>query len=251
MASALETLCGQAYGARQYHMLGIYLQRSWVVLFLSSILLVPMFVFATPILKFIGQPDAVAERSGLVAVWLIPFHLSFPFQFTLQRFLQCQLKTAIIASVSGVALVIHVLISWFFVYKMGIGIVGTALTIDFSWWLSVMGMLGYTLFGGCPHSWTGFSAEAFVDLWEFFKLSLASGVMLALENFYYRLLLIVSGFMPNSEIAIDALSVCVTIYGWESMIPLGFLAATGYVSGCKSPFLPLSKHAKLLVDSKE
>lgn len=32
MASALETLCGQAYGAKQYHMLGIYLQRSWIIL---------------------------------------------------------------------------------------------------------------------------------------------------------------------------------------------------------------------------
>ncbi|WJX41190.1 hypothetical protein P8452_28580 [Trifolium repens] len=193
MASALETLCGQAYGAGQYHMLGVYLQ----------------------------------QQAGLVAIWLIPFHLSFPFQFTLQRFLQCQLKTAVIAWVSGGALVIHVIVSWVFVYKLRIGIVGIALTIDFSWWVSVIGMLVYTLFGGCRHSWTGFSVEAFVGLWDFFKLSLASGVMLALENFYYRMLLIMSGYMYNSDVAIDALSVCVTIYGWESMIPLGFLAATG------------------------
>ncbi|CAL0305580.1 unnamed protein product [Lupinus luteus] len=186
-----------------------------------------MFVFATPILKFIGQPDTVAERTGLVAVWLIPLHLSFPFQFTLQRFLQCQLKTSVIAWVSGVSFLIHVLLSWILVWKMNIGIVGTSLAIGFSWWFSVMGMLGYTLFGGCPNSWTGFSSEAFVGLWEFFKLSVASGIMLALENFYYRMLLIVSGYMPNSEIAIDALSVCVAIYGWESMIPLGFLAAAG------------------------
>lgn len=161
-------------------MLGVYLQRSWVVLFLSSILLLPMFVFATPMLKFIGQPDEVAEQAGLVAIWLIPFHLSFPFQFTLQRFLQCQLKTSIIAWVSGGALVTHVILSWVFVYKMRVGIVWIALTIDFSWWVSVLGMLCYTLFGGCSHSWTGFSVEAFVGLWDFFKLSLASGVMLAL-----------------------------------------------------------------------
>ncbi|KAG5045469.1 hypothetical protein JHK86_014875 [Glycine max] len=63
------------------------------------------------------------------------------------------------------------------------GIVGTALSIGFSWWLSVLGMLGYPLFGGCPRSWTGFSAEAFIGLWEFFKPSLASGVMLALVFF--------------------------------------------------------------------
>lgn len=183
MASALETLCGQAYGAGQQRILGVYLQRSWVVLFLSSILLLPVFIFATPVLKLIGQPVAVAEQAGLVAVWLIPLHLSFPFQFTLQRFLQCQLKTGIIAWVSGVALAVHVLVSWVFVYRMRIGIVGTALSIGFSWWLSVLGMLGYTLFGGCPRSWTGFSVEAFVGLWEFFKLSLASGVMLALVFF--------------------------------------------------------------------
>ncbi|KAL0453339.1 UNVERIFIED_CONTAM: Phosphatidylinositol N-acetylglucosaminyltransferase subunit A [Sesamum latifolium] len=31
MSSATETLCGQAFGAKQYHMMGIFLQRSWLV----------------------------------------------------------------------------------------------------------------------------------------------------------------------------------------------------------------------------
>ena len=179
MASVLETLCGQAYGAKQYHMLGIYMQRSCIVLFLCAILLLPLFVFASPILKFIGQPEEVAERTGLVAMWLIPFHLSFPFQFTLQRFLQSQLQTGVIAWVSGLVLALHVFVSWVFVYKLSVGIVGTALTIAFAWWLSVLGMFGYTLCGGCPQTWTGFSTQAFVGLWEFFKLSVASGVMLS------------------------------------------------------------------------
>nr|XP_025613173.1 protein DETOXIFICATION 27 isoform X2 [Arachis hypogaea] len=211
MASALETLCGQAYGARKHHMLGIYLQRSWLVLFFSSLFMIPIFVFASPILKFIGQPSAVAERTGLVAIWLIPLHLSFPFQFSLQRFLQCQLKTRVAAWMAGVSLAIHVAVSLVFVSKMKVGIVGAALSIGFSWWVSVVGMLSYTLFGGCKDTWTGFSSEAFLGLWEFFKLSFASGIMLLLENFYYRLLLIMSGYMDNSEVAIDALSVWVRV----------------------------------------
>ncbi|KAE9457378.1 hypothetical protein C3L33_10717, partial [Rhododendron williamsianum] len=234
MASALETLCGQAYGAKQYHMLGIYMQRSWVVLFFSSILLVPLFLFATPILEFTGQSTEVAELSGVVALWLIPMHLSFGFQFTLVRFLQCQLKTAVIAWVSGVALALHVFVSWLFVYKLRVGIVGTAITLDFSWWVSVLGLFGFVVCGGCPHSWTGFSNQAFVGLWEFFKLSVASGVMLSLESFYFRVLIIVAGKMQNAEVALDALSICVTILAWESMIPLGFFAATGYVVNCES-----------------
>ncbi|XP_019087346.1 PREDICTED: protein DETOXIFICATION 35-like [Camelina sativa] len=35
MGSALETLCGQAYGAGQVNMLGVYMQRSWIILFVS------------------------------------------------------------------------------------------------------------------------------------------------------------------------------------------------------------------------
>ncbi|KAF8406069.1 hypothetical protein HHK36_008149 [Tetracentron sinense] len=214
MASALEMLCGQAYGAKQYHMLGIYMQRSWIVLFLCSILLLPMFVYATPILKFMGQTANVAEKSGLVALWLIPMHFSFAFEFPLQRFLQSQLKTAVTAWVSGVALVVHVFVSWFFVYRLRVGIVGTAITIDLSWWVAVLGLFGYTVCGGCPLSWTGFSTQAFSGLWD-------------LENWYYRILIIVSGNMKNSEVAVDALSICISLYVWESMIPLGFFAATG------------------------
>ncbi|KAL0361684.1 UNVERIFIED_CONTAM: protein DETOXIFICATION 27 [Sesamum radiatum] len=174
----------------------------------------------------IGQPTLLAELTGEVAMWLIPMHLSFVFQFTLMRFLQCQLKTYVIAWVSGVVLVVHLLLSWIFVYRLRVGIVGAALTLDFSWWMSVLGMFIYCICGGCRNSWTGLSRQAFIGLWDFFKLALASGVMLSLENFYYRILVIVSG-IRSAEVAVDALSICISFYGWESMIPLGLFAATG------------------------
>lgn len=227
MASALETLCGQAFGAKRYHMLGIYMQRSWIVLFLCCFLLLPFYVFASPILKLLGQTDAVAEQSGLVALWLIPLHFSFAFQFPLQRFLQSQLKNAVIAWVSLLAFVFHVVISWLFVYKLQFGIIGIAITLDISWWILVFGLFAYAACGGCPLSWTGFSMEAFSGLGEFLKLSAASGVMLCLENWYYRILILMTGNLKNAEIVVDALSVCMTINGWEMMIPLAFFAGTG------------------------
>ncbi|KAJ6709552.1 MULTIDRUG RESISTANCE PROTEIN [Salix koriyanagi] len=192
MASALETMCGQAFGAKRYHMLGIYMQRSWIVLFFCCFLLLPFYVFAAPLLKLLGQPDDVAELSGVVAVWLIPLHFSFAFQFPLQRFLQSQLKES-------------------------------SDSLD----LFVIGMFIYTSCGGCPSTWTGFSAQAFSGLWEFVKLSAASGVMLCLENWYYRILILMTGYLDNATLAVDALSVCMSINGWEIMIPLAFFAATG------------------------
>ncbi|XP_059637028.1 protein DETOXIFICATION 27-like isoform X2 [Cornus florida] len=227
MASALETLCGQAFGAKRYNMLGIYMQRSWIVLFFSCFLLLPLYAFATPLLKLLGQTDAVAEQSGEVALWLIPLHFSFAFVFPIQRFLQSQLKANVLAWVSMTVLVFHVFVSWLVVYQFGFGIVGVAVTLDIAWWLLFFGLLAYTLFGGCPQTWTGFSVQAFSGLWEFVKLSTASGVMLCLENWYYRILILLTGYLPDATLAVDSLSVCMNINGWEMMIPLAFFAATG------------------------
>lgn len=227
MASALETLCGQAYGAKKHHMLGIYMQRSWIVLTLCCFLLLPMYIYATPILKSLGQPDDVAELSGIVALWFIPLHFSFAFQFPIQRFLQSQLKTVVIAWISLAVLAIHTVISWLFVYKLNLGLVGAAVALDISWWLLVVGMFMYAACGGCPETWTGFSAQAFSGLCEFFRLSAAAGVMLCLENWYYRILMLMTGYLENATLALDALSICMNINGWEMMIPLAFFAATG------------------------
>ncbi|WCJ35683.1 MATE efflux family protein [Euphorbia peplus] len=226
MASALETLCGQAFGAGRYHMLGIYMQRSWIVLFLCCFLMLPFYVFASPLLKWLGQPDDVAEQSQVVAIWLLPLHFSFAFLFPLQRFLQSQIKNQVIAWVSLVALGMNAFACWLFIYVLDFGVIGAAIALDISWWFMGLALLVYVIFW-CPLTWTGFSIEAFNGLWEFLKLSAASGVMLCLENWYYRILILMTGYLKNATVAVDALSICMSINGWEMMIPLAFFAATG------------------------
>ncbi|KAF8115796.1 hypothetical protein N665_0025s0244 [Sinapis alba] len=227
MASALETLCGQAFGAKKYNMLGVYLQRSWIVLFLFAILLLPMYFFATPILKYLGQPDDIAELSGTIAVWVIPIHFAFAFVFPLNRFLQCQLRNMVIAIASGVALVVHIFVCWLFVYVLELGVIGTMATVNVSWWLNVLILFTYTTCGGCSLTWTGFSIEAFTGLWEFAKLSVSSGIMICLENWYYKILILMTGNLKDTKIAVDSLAICMSINGLELMIPIAFLAGTG------------------------
>ncbi|EPS64505.1 hypothetical protein M569_10277, partial [Genlisea aurea] len=228
MASALETLCGQAYGAKRYYMLGVYLQRSWIILSLCCLAMLPLFVFATPILKLLGQPDDVSELAGVVASCFVPLHFSLGLQFPLLRFLQSQVKNLAIAWITLAAFALHVFLTWLVVARLGGGLVGAALTLSFSWWMLVLGLFVYVVWGGaCRLTWTGFSGEAFLGLWEFFKLSISSGIMLCLENWYYRVLIIMTGNMENAEIALDALSVCMNINGWQMMIPFAFFAGVG------------------------
>jgi len=64
MGSALETLCGQAFGAGHIRMMGIYMQRSWIILVATGLLLLPFYIWATPLLKLVGQTDEIAEAAG-------------------------------------------------------------------------------------------------------------------------------------------------------------------------------------------
>uniref|UniRef100_A0A803MCJ4 Protein DETOXIFICATION n=1 Tax=Chenopodium quinoa TaxID=63459 RepID=A0A803MCJ4_CHEQI len=147
--------------------------------------------------------------------------------FPLQRFLQCQLKAGVVAWVSVVALVVQIFTSWLFVSVLKCGVIGIAMSQNLGWWVLVIGLFGYTALGGCPLTWAGFSIEAFSGLWEFVKLSSASGVMISLENWYYRILILITGNLKNAEIALDALTICLSINGWEMMIPFAFFAGTG------------------------
>ncbi|KAL4649433.1 hypothetical protein ACB092_01G013300 [Castanea dentata] len=174
-----------------------------------------------------GLSNEVAEQTGLVAQWLIPLHFSFAFYFPMQRFLQSQLKTLVIAWMSLVALLLTVLLSWLFVIVWDFGLVGAIVALDISWWALGVGLLVYIVCGGCPLTWTGLSVQAFSGLWEFLKLSAASGVMLCLEFWYYKILMLMTGYLKDATIAVDALSICMNIIGWEMMIHLAFLAGVG------------------------
>ncbi|KAJ4961540.1 hypothetical protein NE237_021450 [Protea cynaroides] len=225
MSSALETLCGQAFGARHCHMMGIYLQRSWIVVLVSATILLPVFIFTSPLLKLIGQADELAVEAGKISLWFIPILYYFVFSMTMQKFLQAQLKNMIIGWLSSASFVVHLILSWLFVYKLSLGVPGAMGAMIISTWLMVIGEFVYIFGGWCPESWRGFSKSAFTDLWPVAKLSLSSGVMICLEVWYNALLVLFAGYMKKATIAISAFSICLNINTWELMICIGFLSA--------------------------
>ncbi|OIV93047.1 hypothetical protein TanjilG_20709 [Lupinus angustifolius] len=227
MSSALETLCGQAFGAKKHYMLGVYMQRSWIILLISSVVLLPWFLFTTHILVLFGQPQEIAELAGVISMWLIPTHLAFAFFFPLHFFLQSQLKNKVIAWVSLVALVSHAITSWLVLYKFELGVISVVAAANVSWWIMVLGYFGYIVWGNCPSTWTGFSLAAFSGLWEFTTLSVASGVMICLEVWYDKVLMLMTGILHNAKTSVEALTICLSINIWQMMFPLSFLAAVG------------------------
>lgn len=178
MGSALETLCGQAYGAGQIDMLGVYMQRSWIILFVTGLIMMFLYIFATPLLLLIGQTEAISHAAGKMALWMIPQLFAYAANYPIAKFLQAQSKIMVMSCISGAALVLHTFFSWLFMLKLGWGLWGGAIVLNSSWWFMVVAQMVYIVSGTCGEAWSGFSMAAFSNLWSFVKLSFASAIML-------------------------------------------------------------------------
>ena len=179
MGSALETLCGQAVGAGQINMLGIYLQRSWIITGITAVLLTPIYIFTSPILKLLHQDKHISELAGKYALWVVPQLFAFALNFPIQKFLQSQSIVWVMTILSMVVLGIHALLNWVVLMKFSShGLFGAAMVANFSWFLLILGQLIYIMCGFFPDAWTGFSMLAFKSLKGFTKLTLASALML-------------------------------------------------------------------------
>ncbi|KAF0921694.1 hypothetical protein E2562_013431 [Oryza meyeriana var. granulata] len=226
MGSAVETLCGQAFGAHKYEMLGVYLQRSAVLLTITGVPLAVIYAFSEPILVYMGQSPEIARAAAIFVYGLIPQIFAYAINFPIQKYMQAQSIVLPSAYISAATLALHMLLSWVVVYKVGLGLLGASLVLSFSWWVIVAAQFAYIVTSStCRHTWTGFTWQAFAGLWDFLKLSAASAVMLCLESWYFQVLVLIAGLLPNPELALDALSVCMTISGWVFMISVGFNAA--------------------------
>ncbi|KAK7340274.1 hypothetical protein VNO77_20976 [Canavalia gladiata] len=224
MASALETLCGQAFGAGQVEMLGVYMQRSWIILLGACICLLPIYIYSEKILLLLGQERQIAELAGVFTIQSIPQMFSLAVNFPTQKFLQAQSKVGFMAWLGFIVLIVHIMILYLLIKVWSFGTTGAAAAYCTTAWIMALAQTAYVV-GWCKDGWTGLSWLAFKDLWPFVKLSVASAVMLCLEVWYFMILIVLTGHLDNPIIAVGSLSICMNVNGWEGMLFIGINAA--------------------------
>ena len=64
MTSGLDTLCGQAYGAEIFKMLGVFAQRSVVISHIVIVFIVIIFFFSKDILTALKQNPETADSAS-------------------------------------------------------------------------------------------------------------------------------------------------------------------------------------------
>nr|QBM79467.1 MATE37 [Rehmannia glutinosa] len=226
MASALDTLCGQSYGAKQYHMLGIQMQRAMFVLLLVGIPLAIIWANTGTILTALGQDPDISREAGLYARFMIPSIFAYGLLQCQVKFLQTQNIVFPMMISSGITTLLHLFLCWTLVLKSGLGSRGAAVANCISYWINVFLLFLYIKFSSsCSKTWTGFSKEALHNVLNFIRLAIPSAVMVCLEAWSFEMMVLLSGLLPNPELETSVLSISLNTASTVWMIPFGLSCA--------------------------
>nr|XP_023892675.1 protein DETOXIFICATION 12-like isoform X1 [Quercus suber] len=226
MASALETLCGQAYGAQQYQKIGI---QTYTAIFSLNLVCLPLCLLwmnMGKLLSLIGQDPLISHEAGKFTMWLVPALFAYATLQPLVRYLQTQSLVKPMLISSFVILCFHIPLCWVLVFKSGLGNLGAALAMGISYWLNVILLGLYVKYSSaCKKTLVPISKELFQGIGEFFRFAIPSAIMVCLEWWSFELLILLSGLLPNPQLETSVLSVCLNTIATLYTIPYGLGAA--------------------------
>lgn len=178
LSGALETLCGQGFGAKLYRLLGVYLQSSIIISFFFSLIVSALWLYSESMLALLHQKPEIANMAGLYLVYLIPGLFAYGFLQCLLRFLQTQTVVMPLVICSLVPLAMHVGLAYFLVYHTCLGFKGAPIGASISLWVSLIMLAIYVKCSNkFQQTWQGLSLDAFTYVLPSLRLAIPSAIM--------------------------------------------------------------------------
>ncbi|TYG71616.1 hypothetical protein ES288_D05G411300v1 [Gossypium darwinii] len=178
LSGALETLCGQGFGAKIYRRLGIYLQSSCIISCSFAILISILWFFTEPILIFLQQDAEISKTAALYIKYLIPGLFAYGLVQNILRFLQSQSILMPLVWFSVLPLGLHLGIVYALVNWTDLGFKGAPLAASISLWISLVLLSSYVVLAQrFEETWPGLSSESFRLVFANLKLAIPSAAM--------------------------------------------------------------------------
>ncbi|KAL4547873.1 hypothetical protein Ndes2526B_g07093 [Nannochloris sp. 'desiccata'] len=231
---ALETLCAQAYGAKNYPAVGIVLQRSLLFTTTLAALVAAMWSQADKLLRFLGQDPAISAAAASYLHWSIPALFFVGSGDCLKRYLTAQNCVAPATVASIIAMVVAPLFNWILVVKRSEGLYGAAMAANLAQGVPFIVMVLWTVHreasmkaaASPEQTWHGWSKEALRGWGEYLKLAGPSAAMVCLEWSTFEACVILAGWLADPEQNVAVMGLVLNISGLLYMLPQGLGSAT-------------------------
>lgn len=246
LATSLDTLTSQAYGAGKKHLVGLHVQRMVAVMAVATIPIGVAWICSPYILELIVPETELAYLAGqFVRIYLIGAP-GFAFFEAGKRFTQAQGNFTASLVVLLVCAPLNLLFNWLFVWKMHLGFEGAALAAAVSNDLQPVLLVAYIhLFArDTLVCWPPVHLPTVFSNWTpQLKLAIPGVLMVLCEWLAFDILTFSASYISTAHLAAQSviMTVCVTMY--HIPFPISIAASTRFGNLIGSGALPAARRA--------
>ena len=229
MASALDTLCSQAFtGSTDKHALGKHLQRGIVIMLILFFPITAIWLATEPLLLLVGQDAEISRLSGIYVRWMLPGLFPYLVNDCMKRYLQAQGIMKAGMYVTLVAIPINVLLQYVLVWSpINIGPIGAIVATSITNIFICVLMILYIRYVEGRGPWGGWDLKEALDrkqLWTMAKIGGAGTVMMCAEWWAFEISAIAAGLLGDKILAAQTIILNTTALAY--FVPLSFSLAT-------------------------
>ncbi|KAL3743121.1 hypothetical protein ACJRO7_018422 [Eucalyptus globulus] len=241
LAMGMEPICGQAFGAGRYKVLGLTMQRAILLLLLTSIPISVLWLNMKPILLYFGQQDDISSQAQLYILCSLP-DLAVQSLLHPLRIYLCY--AAHLLRCSGYHPPPHLinpsLINYLLVNVLGQGIKGIALAAVLTNINLVASLILYILISGVHEkTWGGFSSECLKGFKSLVDLAVPSCISVCLEWWWYEIMILLCGYLLNPRATVASMGVLIQttalVYIFPSSLSFSVSTRVGNELGAGQP----------------
>lgn len=252
IATALDTLCPQAFGARKYKLVGDYFMKcsALICTIMLPVLIIWLF-FGYSLICLLVPDKETAKLSAVYLQYITPGIPAYIFFECGKRFLQAQGVYHISTYVLFIAAPSNAIMNFYLVGKLGY--YGAPLAVAINYWIMAIGLFVGTVYFVKPEltptgmpplaCWGGFSWKSAFSAWgKLIVLAIPGLIMLEAEFLAFEVLTLIASYLGT--IALAAQSVGSTMASLTYQVPFAIgIAASTRIANYLGAGLP--NHAKL------
>ncbi|KAI3327232.1 MATE efflux family protein [Xylariaceae sp. AK1471] len=251
MATALDTLCSQAYGSGNLTGVGLHVQRMLIFMAFAAVPIGAIWAASPWILSLFVKQHHLAVMAGTflrVSIIGMPGYASFE---ALKRFLQAQGNFKAAMCILIVCTPANAFLSWLFAFKLEMGLAGAALGTALTNNLRPTLLLLYIVSpaGRWSHQcWGGFSRAALsVSKWgPMAKLSVAGSAVNLAEWAAFEIVAFSTSYLGTKHLAAQSVLTTISVVAWHIpfSVSVGISTRIGHLIG--AGLLPTARRAAIL-----
>ncbi|GMI91042.1 BUSH-AND-CHLOROTIC-DWARF 1, ZRIZI, Arabidopsis abnormal shoot4 [Hibiscus trionum] len=240
LAMGMEPICGQAYGAKQWKLLGLTLQRTVLLLLSASIPISFMWVYMKTILLWCGQNQEISSVAHTFILFSIPDLFFLSLLHPLRIYLRTQSITLPVTYCSAISVLLHVPLNYLLVFHFKLGVAGVAISMV---WTNLNVFLFLSSFvylsGVYKDSWVTPTIDCLKGWSSLLALAVPTCASVCLEWWWYEFMILMCGLLVNPKATIASMGILIQttslVYCFPSALSVGVSTRVGNELGANRP----------------